>query len=59
MSDGYKEYVIASLTVRAQKSEGGGFYDVIFPDGEHMKYLSEVFETVAKPVQPKGFPKGD
>ncbi len=45
---GYKEYQIAGVTVQAKKSPGGGFYDVIAPDGEHLRYVAEVFEDMAR-----------
>ena len=59
LAPGYREYRIAGLIVTAKKSDGGGFYEVHLPDGESYRYPAEVFETVATPIQPKGFPKGD
>lgn len=45
-----KQYLIAGIVVEAAKSEGGGFYDItVSATGEKMRYLVEVFETVAKP----------
>ena len=48
------QYTIAGIVVEAVKSEGGGFYDVTIPaTGEKLRYLAEVFETVAKPYKEK------
>jgi len=47
-----KQYLVAGIVVEAVKSEGGGFYDVtILRTGEKVRYLAEVFETVAKPYK--------
>lgn len=44
-----KQYLIAGIVVEATKSEGGGFYDItILTTGEKVRYLAEVFESVAK-----------
>jgi len=59
LAPGYKEYMVAGLLVTAKKSDGGGFYEVILPDGSTYRYLADVFETVAEEVGHKGFPKGD
>jgi hypothetical protein len=60
LAPGYKEYMIGNLKVVAKKSEGGGFYEVNLPgDDTSYRYLADVFESVAKPVQHCGFPKGD
>ena len=45
---GFKEYEISGVVVEAKKSPGGGFYEVIMPDGERLRYIAEVFETVAR-----------
>ncbi len=47
---GFKEYLIAGVVVQAKKSPGGGFVEVIMPDGERLRYLAEAFDTVAKEV---------
>ena len=45
-------YTVAGIVVEAVKSEGGGFYDVtILRTGEKVRYLADVFETVAKPYK--------
>ncbi len=45
-----KQYLVAGIVVEATKSEGGGFYDItILATGEKVRYLAEVFETVAVP----------
>jgi hypothetical protein len=50
MANETKQYWIAGIVVEAVKSEGGGFYDItILQTGEKVRYLAEVFETVAKP----------
>lgn len=50
-----KKYRIAGIVVEAVKSEGGGFYDItVLPTGEKLRYLAEVFETVAKPEEDNG-----
>lgn len=60
LAPGYKEYMIGTLLVTAKKSDGGAFYEVNLPgDDTAYRYLAEVFESVAKPVEHKGFPKGD
>jgi hypothetical protein len=46
-----KQYLIAGIVVEATKSEGGGFYDVVLPDGEKCRYLADIFETVATPYK--------
>jgi hypothetical protein len=46
------QYLVAGIVVEATKSEGGGFYDItILATGEKVRYLAEVFETVAKPYK--------
>ena len=45
---GFKEYEIAGVVVQAKKSPGGGFYEVITPDGTRLRYIAEVFESVAR-----------
>ena len=50
MSNTAKQYLVAGIVVEAVKSEGGGFYDItILRTGEKVRYLAEVFETVAVP----------
>jgi hypothetical protein len=46
-----KEYKLANITVKAQKSDGGGFYEVTFPNGEVVRCLASVFEDVAVEVK--------
>lgn len=47
-----KQYLVAGIVVEATKSEGGGFYDItILRTGEKVRYLAEVFETVAIPYE--------
>jgi hypothetical protein len=47
-----KRYTIAGIEVTAQKSLGGSFYEVtVVPTGETLRYIAEVFETVAVPVK--------
>ena len=45
---GFKEYEISGVVVQAKKSPGGGFYEVITPDGTRLRYIAEVFESVAR-----------
>jgi hypothetical protein len=59
LEKGYSWFVMNGVTFQAKKSDGGRFYFIILPDGERMRHLAEVFETVAKPVPNAGFPKGD
>jgi hypothetical protein len=47
----YKKYRIAGIIVQARKSPGGGFYDVILPDGEQSRFLATAFEDVANEVK--------
>lgn len=49
--DGFEEYDIAGVTVKARKSDGGGFYDVILPDGTTSRIIAEAFEDVARRKQ--------
>jgi hypothetical protein len=51
---GYKEYVVAGVTIRAKKSDGGGFYFIIMPDGSRLRHLASVFETMAMEVRNAG-----
>ena len=52
MENATKQYLVAGIVVEATKSEGGGFYDItILRTGEKVRYLAEVFETVAKPYK--------
>lgn len=51
---GYKEYVVAGVTIKAKKSDGGGFYFIIMPDGSRLRHLAEVFETMATEVKNAG-----
>ena len=49
-----KLYLVAGIVVEATKSEGGGFYDItVCATGEKMRYLAEVFESVAVPYKEK------
>jgi len=48
--DGYLEYSISGITVKAKLPPGGVRYDVILPDGSHVKILARVFEDMAKAV---------
>ena len=55
MENPTKQYVVAGIVVEATLSPGGGFYDItISATGEKLRYLAEVFETVAQPyTEPK------
>jgi len=59
LEPGYSWWTMNGVTFQAKKSDGGGFYFIILPDGERMRHLADVLETVAKPVPATGFPKGD
>lgn len=49
-----KRYLVAGILVEATKSEGGGFYELtVVKTGQKQRYLAEVFEMVAKPVEEK------
>lgn len=46
-----KEYEVAGVRVLAQRSPGGAFYEIeVMETGETMRYLAEVFESVAREV---------
>ncbi|VVB50926.1 Uncharacterised protein [uncultured archaeon] len=50
-----KKYLISGIVVDAVKSEGGGFYDIVIEaTGEKYRFLSDVFESVAKPYSEQG-----
>jgi len=45
------KYLVADILVEAVLSPGGGFYDLtVVQTGEKQRYLADVFESVAKPV---------
>jgi hypothetical protein len=47
-------YLVAGILVDAVLSPGGGFYDLtVVQTGEKQRYLADVFESVAKPVEGK------
>lgn len=49
-----KLYLVAGVLVEAAQSEGGGFYELtVVKTGQKQRYLSDVFEMVAKPVYSK------
>ena len=49
-----KLYTVAGILVEATKSEGGGFYElIVVKTGQKQRYIAEVFEMVAKPVEKK------
>jgi len=49
-----KKYLVADILVEAVLSEGGGFYELtVVATGQKQRYLSDVFESVAKPVYSK------
>lgn len=46
------KFLVAGIVVEATKSEGGGFYDVtVLLTGAKYRFLSDVFESVAKPYK--------
>lgn len=48
------KFTVAGILVEATKSEGGGFYELtVIKTGQKQRYLAEVFEMVAKPVEEK------
>ena len=42
--DGYREYSICGITVKAKLPPGALRYDVIAPDGEHIGILKSIFD---------------
>lgn len=46
--EGYKDYEVAGVVVKAKKTPGGGFYHIILPDGSRLRHLASVFEDMAK-----------
>lgn len=46
-----KEYILSRIRVKAVKSDGGAFYIITMPDGETLRVLADVFETVAVEVK--------
>ena len=47
-----RKYLVGGILVEAVKSEGGGFYELtVVATGDKQRYLADVFESVAKPVE--------
>jgi hypothetical protein len=54
MTNVAKKYLVGGVHVEAVKSEGGGFYELtVVETGDKQRYLADVFEEVAKPVEEK------
>lgn len=50
--DGYREYTIAGVVIKAKLSPAAIRYDVILPSGERMRVQVEIFEKMATEVKP-------
>ena len=51
-----KLYTVGGILVEATKSGGGGFYELtVVKTGQKQRYLADVFEVVAKPVEVRSF----
>jgi hypothetical protein len=49
-----KQYLVAGVLVEAIRSAGGRFYELtVIATGQKQRYLSDVFESIAKPVYSK------
>lgn len=47
-----RQYLVGGVVVEAVKSEGGGFYELtVVATGDKQRYLADVFESVARPIE--------
>lgn len=51
MENEYKEYLMADDLVKARKSAGGLFYEVLLSGGGHLRIRTAVFESVSVEVK--------